>query len=483
MRIILLGTLLLSSMLLLSACDTNNQIAEGGISGTGIAMGRIDALGSIVVNGVEYDTSSAEFIRDGVSVNTQNDFMTGEVVTVVGTVNQDGITGNAERVTFADILEGPITVKAELLGSQLQVMGQTVYKDDLTIFHDFMLISDLNKGDIVEISGFVDAEGGIHASSIRLKNAVDSQLEIKGVISQLNTQQQTFKMGDLSIDYLNAQISETLLIDAQNKSRKIQVIATELNGLVLRARDISILAAVELPSEAEVEIEGFITRFESITDFDINNIPVITTDITIFKDGVTAAELATLPLIEVEGTVDTEGVFAADSVSLQKTEYLPALEANLDSVDQANKTLTLFGNLIKVDSNTVLYDESIKRDPFFAFSDLFDGEYVDVKVQVLDNGDLLALRLAREDQESTISFKGIISSIDVAKGAFGLFNLEMITNTNTLYTGKDKQSIDKATLFTLLEQGVTFVEVEGQIQPDDNRVVVLNSVAIIDLEK
>ncbi len=470
-------------MLFISACGTNDQVAEGGIGGTGITMGRIEALGSIVVNGVKYDTSEATFIRDGQSVDTQDDFVTGEVITLTGSTNNDGVTGKASSVVFADILEGPVAVKPELLASSVEVMGQIVSIDDLTILHGFNLISDLEPNDIIEVSGFVDANREIHASSITKKNTIGGLFEIKGVVSQLKQDQKTFKIGNLTIDFSAVSISIESLVDAQDKGQNVQVLASELTGLILKAGDIQLLKAVELLPETEVETEGFITRFASINDFDINGLRILTNSNTTFKDGI-ANELALNVLTEVEGVINSDSVLVADSVSLLKTEHLTALEANIDAVDKTNKTLDILGNIVQVNANTVYYDESVERDRFFSFDDITPDTYMDVKVsrEPTEDGRYIALRVSREDQETTISFKGVVSSINLATGTFGLFNLDMITLNTTTYT-YNKQPVDRARFFEVLEQGVSFVEVEGQLAGGrtDSRAILLESVAIVDV--
>ncbi len=72
----------------------------GGIGGTGLtSSGTITGFGSIFVNGVEFETDSAEILLDG---NTAADtaLRLGMVVLVTGTLNEDGVTGTADRVEF-----------------------------------------------------------------------------------------------------------------------------------------------------------------------------------------------------------------------------------------------------------------------------------------------------------------------------------------------------------------------------------------------
>lgn len=82
--------------------DTGDTSA--GISGSGKAIGVITQFGSIFVNGVEYDTSEAIIIVNGV-IATEDDLGVGMVVFIQGTVNEDGVTGVAEVVIVDDNLK------------------------------------------------------------------------------------------------------------------------------------------------------------------------------------------------------------------------------------------------------------------------------------------------------------------------------------------------------------------------------------------
>ena len=91
-----------ATCLLLSSCGGGDMftagIGGGGIGGTGISMGTIAGFCSIWVNGVRYDVSNASFTRDGASVSGQGDYRIGEVVTITGSVNADGVSGVAPEV-------------------------------------------------------------------------------------------------------------------------------------------------------------------------------------------------------------------------------------------------------------------------------------------------------------------------------------------------------------------------------------------------
>ena len=112
------------------SCGGGDQYAEGGIGGTGISNGSVSGYGSIIVNGVHFDTTGAVITKDdGTPVTNINDadinqfINLGMVVTVKGSINDDG-TGKAETISYEDILEGPIVGTPS--GNTINVLGQTV---------------------------------------------------------------------------------------------------------------------------------------------------------------------------------------------------------------------------------------------------------------------------------------------------------------------------------------------------------------------
>ena len=460
----------LYTLLLLQGCggSAGPQVAEGGIGGTGITFGRIKAFGSIIVNGVRYDTDNATFIRDNTEVNSQNDFVVGEVVTIKGTVNADGITGTATSVVFSDIVDGPVTVKAPLLATSLEVLGQTVHINDLTILHGFIVISDLAVGDIVEVSGFFDANGDIQATSIRLNNSPVESLEIKGKLSNVDLLTKTFMINNLVVDYSNAdnQLSDEQLTEGV----QVEVSARILLNTRLIAETVRAVIPVELTAEKDTEIEGIITRFVSSSDFDVNGIPILITANTIFEDG-SVNELALNVLVDVEGIVNAEGSLVADTVGLEHVENLPKIEANIESIDFENQTFVTFGQTIHTNISTLFFDESKRQENPFQFNKLRVGDYIDAKLHIETDGRLVALRLSREEQENDSSFKGIVHDINTLEGSFSILGISMITDTNTAYFNTKKEPVDQATFLASIKEGITIIEVEGY-QAGNNQVKV-----------
>jgi hypothetical protein len=482
---IIATTFLYSFLLLLTACNSSdqNQIAEGsggGIGGTGIAIGRINAFGSIIVNGIKFNTDNATFIRDNHTVSNQTAYSVGERVTITGLINSQNNTGTATRVVFSDLLEGPVTHKPALLATNIEVMGQTIHTNNLTVLHGFSLLSDLTLADILEVSGFVDANGIIQASSITLKKEALTTFEIKGKINNLEDSKQTFTFNQLIIDFSNSSINTAN--GSLSEKQTVIVTGQTLFNDTLFATTITEEIASTLVLGIKVEVEGVITRFNSATDFDINNQRVTTTVETVFKDGA-IDDLDLNVEIEVEGIGNENGILVARSIELKQTENLPKIEALIDAIDEQNKTIVLFGKTIQIDQSTVLFDESLQHITQLSFSHLVVGDYIDVKFQRQDDGSFLAIRLNRENKEilagtniTEIGFKSTVKNINETTGSFTLLGIQMISNANTMYHNAQEQPIDKATFFAAIEQGVTLVDVEGEVT--GNNTVLMHSLFV-----
>ncbi len=182
-------------------------LAGGGIGGTGnTSVGPITALGSIFVNGIEFQATNAAVTINGVSSN-EKELQVGMVVKVDGTVNADGKTGKADTVTFNDNSVGPIT-NIDIAKSTMEVMGQTVIVGTQTVFAGIpgntSGLAGLTVNNMIAISGIADGNGNIMATRITLQ-PTGSLSRASGLVSSLTAT--TFKINDLTIDYSKATLN------------------------------------------------------------------------------------------------------------------------------------------------------------------------------------------------------------------------------------------------------------------------------------
>lgn len=438
--------------------DPNNPPPTGGIGRTGIALGPISTFGSVVVNGVRYDTSSAIFTIDDAS-GTESDLQVGDVVIVLGTIDSNGTTGTANEVIFDDLVKGPVE-SIDLAGNTLVVLGQNVLVTAETSFDDSFTPASLDGvsvGQIVEVSGQFDANANIVASRIEPKPA-GTQFEVHGNVASLDAANFRFELGNLVVDYSAAtlddfpggQISEGDFVEAKGVS---------LGGAgELLATEVDFEGLPNVNDGDFAEIEGFITRFVSAQDFDVAGIPVTTNGSTVYEGG-TEADLGLNIKVEVEGDFDANGTLVASKVDIRRAKAVRAT-ANLDSVDAANDSVVLLGITARVDELTRIEDKSSADVEPLTLADLAAGDYVEVRGDEFPagSGDILATIFEREDSDPEAVLQGFVES--VSNPDFTILGVTIVTNGSTVFRDENNVVISAVDFFNLVAAG-SLVEAEG----------------------
>jgi hypothetical protein len=421
----------------------------GGIGRTGIAQGPISTFGSVVVNGVRYDTSSAAFTVNGLS-GSQDDLRVGQVITVSGTIDDNGVDGNADDVNFDDNVKGPIQ-SIDLGTSQIVVLGQTVLVNPETSFDDSISptsIDGLSVDDIVEVSGLVDASGRITATRIELKPA-GTEFEVLGIVSAHNSASLQFNINNLVVDYSGA------TLDNFSGGQISDGDFVEAKGLTLNGNGQLVATRVELknglPGVADgvhIEIQGFITRFASATDFDVTGLPVTTTANTVYEGG-NAADLGLNIKVEVEGDVDANGLLVATKVDIRRAKAVRAT-ANVDSVNAGANSLVLLGITVSVDALTRLEDKSSADVRPLTLADINAGDYIEVRGGEFPagSGAILATILERDDVDADTILQGFVETI--SDPSFTILDVTIQTDGGTIFRDVDNSVMSATDFFNQL---------------------------------
>lgn len=315
------SALLAGSALLLSACGGGGAVIGGvGTGGTGaFSSGAISGFGSIIVNGVRYDDSAASVCDDSAADDnpcgkTNGALKLGMVVEVEGSdVATDASgqqTSNARSIVFRSEIKGPVAAIDTTAGT-FTVLGQAVKVSAGTVFDTALSagLSSLVPGDLVEVYGFVDANGVYAATRIEREDSA-SVYKIRGKLSALNATAKTFQIGAAVIDYgainfnftlVNGQTIRVELAPAPNALG--QWVATRLNSATALGNAAS--------AAATVEVEGLITAFTSATRFEVNGLPVDATGVSGLPAG-----LGVGAQVEVKGKLSS-GVLLASKVQLE----------------------------------------------------------------------------------------------------------------------------------------------------------------------
>jgi hypothetical protein len=401
-----------TALLTLTACGGGGGGSDptGGIDGRGdpdpvavVSAGEITGFGSIIVNGVEYETDGTEFEIDG-ETGTETELEIGDVVVVSGTINDDGTTGTATTVTFDDVVEGPVSAKnADLL--QLTVLGQTVQVvDGETLFDDTPPISfaSIAVDDVIEVSGFRLADGTISATRIEGKPA-GGEWEVTGVVSGLEGMK--FNIEGLVVDF-SAAILDNFPGAGPENGQPVEAKGTSLVNGELQATKVEYKGNVlGGAAGAYVELEGYITRFASASDFDVSGLPVLTTGTTIFEGG-TEADLNLNLKVEVEGNVNSNGVLVAEKVEI-KTATGIRVVGLVGSVSP----LEVFGIQINADDLTTRFDDKSELGlENMKLADINVGDYLEVRGQEQPLGQITAFTIERDDVDSRRELRGFVEA-------------------------------------------------------------------------
>lgn len=406
----------------------------GGITRTGVAFaqGPITGFGSVIVNGVRYDTSAATFTKDGLAA-TQDDFSVGQVVLIQGTIDDNNSNAAADTVDFNDAVEGPVS-SVDSVNSSIVVLGQTVLISATTSIDDSCpgSLDALLSVVAVEVSGLPNANGDIDASRIECRDGTwDGVMEVNGIVSAHNAGAMTFMINALEVDYSSAgAIDNFPTAGIINDGDPVEAKGTVLNGNTLDATRVEYKGArFDDAAGDHMEIEGFITRFGSSTDFDVNGIPVTTTTTTTFEGGV-AGDLGLNLKVEVEGEFDAAGVLVATKLEIKTATAIRAT-GRLDSV--SGNTLVILGITVNTDAIKTRFEDKseVRVDPL-SVGDLNMDDYVEIRGQEQPTGQITAVIVERDDpDDSRIELRGFVTAS--SEPNLTVFGVTIVTNGSTVY--------------------------------------------------
>ncbi|MBY0401541.1 hypothetical protein K2X89_14690 [Myxococcota bacterium] len=443
-RVIALG---LASLVL--GCGSSDS---GGMSGTGISQGSISSFGSIFVNGVEWDISRATIELDGVR-RSESDLRVGMVVRVDGNYSNDGLSGDADRVTFDDSIEGPIAgtpiETTPGLEKSFVVLGTTVFaRSDQTAFDDGATYAGLAADVVVEVSGFVDAAGAIHATRIQRKGVLPTvdTVELRGTVSESVRNQDgsgIFNLGTIFVRYTSSTTFKDLTRSELSDGDLVEIKAT--------IRDADELDATRIEAESEgfgsgdlddAKVEGIVVLCPESPDYCINGVPIN-------DDGASFEPMGYTPmpgdLCEAEGSL-VAGVLVATKVESEESGNSMRdvrIEAAATSVNGAARTLVILGVTVSADGNTRLEDKSDLDDENLSFSELQAGQYLQIEAVSTGTNTARALSIERDDAtpgDDDVRFEGPVTALDPNAPSLSILGQSIPLDGGTEYRDESDQS-------------------------------------------
>ena len=316
-----------------------------GATPSSFSQGPISGFGSVIVNGVRWDDSSATVTDDDGVSHDRSALKLGMVVSVDGSsVDHASGSGHAVAFQFGSETLGPIT-SIDATASTMVVLGLTAEVTTSTVFDSSITggLAGLAAGDVVEIFGLFDAANNrVVATRVEKKTGV-TEYRLRGTVAGLDSTGKTFTLGGETIAYGSASNVPATLANGVQVKVKLQT--TQVGGAWVANKVRLILREAEDRSDAEVE--GVISAWTSATSFEVNGLVVDATNAS-FPEGSTGVVLGAH--VEIKGA-GTNGVLVATVVHVEGDDHHGGggqpkefeLHGAISNVDSVKMTFALRG--------------------------------------------------------------------------------------------------------------------------------------------
>ncbi len=444
---------------------------DGGQPGSVFSFGVITQLGSITVNGVTFNTDAAAVVVDGVSATAADDLQEGMVVEVEGEIHADGVTGTADVVRFSDSVEGPVTAAPNAASGTLEVLGQTVFIDDVTrIVNNGVTagVDALTLGQFVGVSGQVDETGDIRATLIELKP--DGPVQLNSTIETAGAT--SFTLGALTVNW-----TAGVLQDFAAGTSPAQADVVEVKGDFNQATNSIDATSVELKgafaTHDNTELEGFVTAGDS------NSFTMMSERGSLSVNAANASFIGGDKAELIVGNkVEVEGEMLGDSLTARKVKFRESIR--IEAVAGASSGLL---NLLKlsydVNAKTRIDDKRnapVGTADIAAFlASIQPNQALRIRGRLNSAGSVIATRLEVDDPGSNLDRVTLQGKIDMNDG--GTLSLLGVTVTvggtstddsasSAPFQDIDDNALTQAEFFAKATLGTT-IKVKGSMSADN----------------
>jgi hypothetical protein len=383
-------------------------ISGVGVTGTGrpvASYGRIDAFGSIWVNGVEFFTNTAAITVNNASV-LESALRLGMTVRVSGNVDTVYPSGDALTVDYVADLLGTISSAVTLspAGASFLVLGRTVVTDNSTVFDNVLGPATLAAGQTVEVSGLMDGNtGAIRATRVEVKSGGSSELRVSGAVSSLTAS--TFAMGSITVNYTAGALSAPIVNGSEVRVRGTAALAAN----TINATRVD--PAADLSGAHDVELEG-VASAVGAGQFMLGSQLVRTSAATVWVNGV-PSDLVNGVVVDIDATRNADGSLQASKVKFRAPD---ALEITATVVSRTATSLSLLsgdGVIVTANGDTRVRDDSKRRVSNYNWNSIAVGDTLLVRGTQLNSrrDGVLARDLRRQDASARVNIRARANDI------------------------------------------------------------------------
>jgi len=329
---------------LLVACGGGGDApSAGGGSATAqsFTSGPISGLGSIIVNGVRFDDSSAQVEDDDDgSSHMSSELKLGMMVEVHSSAIDDRLArAVAMRVRFGSEIVGPVASK-DVAAQTLRVLDQTIEVRPNTVFDDSLAggFAAIVPDQVLEIHALFDASTGRYVAT-RIEDKANALLfRLRGRIGALDTAAKTFRIGDAVINYGNVPAADLPAL-ADGLRVRVRLQTSQVNGQWVA---VSVRTGVRRVDDiADARVRGLVTAFTSAQQFEVQGVPVDASN-AMFEPNAAAVGLGVV--VEVRGRAAAGTIVASrirvidrDGDDWQRVE----LHGEVSALDPVSQTFLL----------------------------------------------------------------------------------------------------------------------------------------------
>lgn len=318
---------------------------SGGEGAQTVASGTLTGLGSIYVNGIEYDDSTATITDDLGNSFPASALKLGMQVQLTG---KDPTTstgmGNAGTIVFTSNLEGPVD-STDATASTVTVLGQTVGVNVDTVWDTTLVngLAGLTAGELLKVYSLYDGATGRYIASRVEPDAGVTRYKLRGTVSNLDTTAKTYTVGPTKIDYSGLASVPDGLANDKIATAELQT-TMGANGWVATGVQ---LHNNGLPgNHVNVHVRGMIADANSATSFTLDGWPVDASGATFPSGQEGIVEGAS---VQVDGIV-TNGAVIATTVDLQVPGGHHGMDFQvhgpIDGINANRQTFVLRGTLV-----------------------------------------------------------------------------------------------------------------------------------------
>lgn len=451
-----------------SSSDSDNNDTSSGNNNdntttTVVSEGVITGFGSVYVNGQRYRTENAEIAVGDSPAADEAQLKVGMVITVAASASDNGEDPEAQQIRYEEHLQGPISF-INRSQEQIEVLGQTVVFDELTEFEDTD-INTLAVGNFIEISGYINDEGNFYATLVELETE-ETEIKLKGEVANLDTNAQTFTVSELTVNYSSAEFDDMAASDlADGLFIKVEGEQYDSETRTLTATEIENKESNDIDDDVnEITIAGIVKDYDSDAgSFTVNRYEFVLNDETEFEDG-SLDTLTNGVVVKVEGRFENDQVIA-EEVEFKAKDARSKLEGQVTDVNAESETFAINDTTFSVTPETQYEDNSDLDERRFTFDDIAANDWLKVISRQDNQGNTLALKVKRinqEDREGEV--KGRVSNVTL--DGMTIANITISFTESTEFDSDDGEITAESFVALADRQEALIVEVEGQYDGD-----------------